>query len=73
MQSRITETVTDELTIKETRRPLEKALRNMMAIIELQHSMTADATLKEIIDDIDPLITRTMSTARAAQTRKEAE
>lgn len=65
--------IPDRVTLTETRKPLEQALRNFYAMVDLIAQSEENETLNQLIRDLNQLITETMAIARAAQTRRGKE
>lgn len=70
----VTQENKDDITLTEARPALINAIRSLVSITDLQYSANKDNTeLAGYVNALNELITLTMSTARANETRRENE
>lgn len=58
-------------TITQYRPEVIRSLKSWFSALELQHEVSPDPLVKDLLDQIDDLIGRTMATAKAGSTRRE--
>tara|TARA_R110001583_G_scaffold61148_1_gene181046 strand:+ start:7221 stop:7955 length:735 start_codon:yes stop_codon:yes gene_type:complete len=72
-QQRVEQTDTNTNTIGDTRKPLINANKSLLSMIELQNQATANPALKDLIEQINNHIAKSMASARLSNSLNEKE
>ncbi|TAJ12447.1 hypothetical protein DMA11_12885 [Marinilabiliaceae bacterium JC017] len=72
-QQRVSQTDKNTFTLRETRKPLVTALRSLLKMVELQQQATENAELDLLVEQLNNLISQSMTSVRMSHSLNEKE